>query len=84
MTKPDLLSKEAEAVRAKIATILRAAETGTLTASGRKTLDREMRGLILELEGALARIDRVSMPTSVFDPSNPKIVGRFTALAMVG
>ncbi len=42
-----------------------------------------MRGLIAELEAALSQIDPVAMPTSVFDPSNPKIIGRFTALAMV-
>ena len=39
--------------------------------------------MIAELEMALSRIDPVALPTSVFDPSNPKIVGRFTALALV-
>ncbi len=39
--------------------------------------------LLSDLEAALVRIDPVALPTSVFDPSNPAIVCRFTALALV-
>jgi hypothetical protein len=31
----------------------------------------------------LDRIDPVSQPSAVFDPSNPKIIGRFVSLALV-
>ena len=34
-------------------------------------------------EKLLRDLDPVQQPTSVFDPSNPKIIGRFTALALV-
>jgi hypothetical protein len=36
-----------------------------------------------ELDGAVRRLDPIALPSAVFDPSNPKVIGRFTALALV-
>lgn len=49
----------------------------------RNRLDLALRGLVQDVEGALQRIDPIALPSVVFDPSNPKIIGRFTALALV-
>jgi hypothetical protein len=83
LRQPDLLSEEAAAIRAKLASLIESTETKPLTTSRRRLFDSQVRALIAELETALSRIDPVALPTSVFDPSNPKIVGRFTALALV-
>jgi hypothetical protein len=84
MIGADLLGEEVRAIRAKLADVLDAAETRPLAAARRRVIDDQVRRLIAELEAALLKIDPVAMPDSVFDPSNPKIIGRFTALAMVG
>jgi hypothetical protein len=84
VSTPDDLGEEARAIRAKLASLLEAAESKTLAPARRKAFDIQARGLITELETALSRIDLAAMPASVFDPSNRKIIGRFTALAMVG
>ena len=83
-TAPTLLDEEARALRAKLATLLAAAEAKPMAPARRRSFDVQVRALIDELEAALTRIDPVALPASVFDPSNPKIIGRFTALAMVG
>lgn len=49
----------------------------------RRQLDRALRALSGRIERLLRDLDPVQQPTSVFDPSNPKIIGRFTALALV-
>lgn len=56
---------------------------GGITAHQRRTLQSEVRDVIGELGNLLQSIDPISLPSAVFDPSNPKIVGRFVALAMV-
>jgi hypothetical protein len=77
------LTQEVAAIRAKLADLVGESDTKPLTASGRRSFDSQIRGLIAELEAALSRLDPTTAPTSVFDPSNPKVVGRFTALALV-
>jgi Eco29kI restriction endonuclease len=49
----------------------------------RRQLDRALRALSGRIEKLLRDLDPIQQPTSVFDPSNPKIIGRFTALALV-
>ncbi len=78
------LGDEARAIRARIATLLESSATKPMSAARRRALDRQLRALIDDLEAALAKLDPVARPIAVFDPSNPKIVGRFTALALVG
>lgn len=55
----------------------------TLTANERRKLDVEIRSVISSLENLLREIDPIRQPSAVFDPSNPKIIGRFIALALV-
>jgi hypothetical protein len=79
----DSLDQEVSAIRAKIVAVLASTADSPLSPSERRKIDRQARSLIVELESLLGRIDPVSMPPALFDPSNPKIIGRFTALALV-
>lgn len=72
---------EVASIRARLSELLRPADA--MTGTARRRLDGEVRRLIVELEEALRRLDPIAMPTSVFDPSSPRVVGRFTALAML-
>ena len=49
----------------------------------RRKLEAEIREITEDLGNLLRKLDPVAEPASVFDPSNPKIVGRFVALALV-
>jgi hypothetical protein len=55
----------------------------SLSNGKRKTLETQVKEAIDQLTALLAKLDPIAQPTSVFDPSNPKVVGRFVALAMV-
>jgi hypothetical protein len=74
---------EIEAIRGDITRFVEAATEKALSGALRNRVDRALRELALDIESALERIDPISLPASVFDPSNPKVIGRFTALAMV-
>ncbi len=54
-----------------------------LTAAARRSLEREIRKVIDGLSQFLSGLDPIRQPTAVFDPGNPKIVGRFISLALV-
>lgn len=49
----------------------------------RKRLEHQLRELTEELGRILRELDPISEPAVIFDPSNPKLVGRFVALALV-
>jgi len=49
----------------------------------RRELENEIRSAIQELGRVLNDLDPVRQPTALFDPSNPKVVGRFISLALV-
>jgi hypothetical protein len=55
----------------------------SLSVSARRKLEGEIRKVVDELGQFLNELDPIRQPTSVFDPGNPKIVGRFISLAMV-
>ena len=55
----------------------------SLTLSARRSLEAEIRKVIEELGQFLNELDPIRQPASVFDPGNPKIVGRFISLALV-
>lgn len=74
---------EVAAIRERIAELLGATEAASHSATARKKLERELRALIGDLEASLLRLDPISQPASIFDPSNPKVIGRFTALALL-
>lgn len=83
MSRPGSLDAEVAVLRERVATLTALAESAPPAPAARKRVDSELRGLIETLEVALRRLDPIAMPRSVFDPSNPKVIGRFTALAMV-
>jgi hypothetical protein len=58
-------------------------EASSLSARRRKDLESELREVVEQLSDRLATLDPIARPTSVFDPSNPKVVGRFVSLALV-
>ena len=69
-------ASEVSRLRQDIATLLREAATAGLSAPARKKLNQEIREAIAELGGFLQTLDPIRQPTSVFDPSNPKVIGR--------
>jgi hypothetical protein len=54
-----------------------------LTNSARRVLENEIREVVSALTRFLNELDPIKQPTSIFDPANPKVVGRFIALALV-
>ncbi len=72
-----------EKLRQDLAELTAEATGATLTATRRKRLDAQVREVMYELGKLLHELDPIRQPTSVFDPSNPKIVGRFISLALV-
>ena len=54
-----------------------------LSPQSRKAVDNHIRDVIAELNKLLHTLDPIRQPAAVFDPSDPKIVGRFIALALV-
>ena len=76
-------SDSIEALRASLEQLSAQASDGLLSSSKRRQLETQIKSAIDELATLLAKLDPIAQPTSVFDPSNPKVVGRFVALAMV-
>lgn len=58
-------------------------DAASLTPRGRKVLETQLREVVEVLGERLATLDPITQPMSVFDPSNPKVVGRFVSLALV-
>lgn len=55
----------------------------SLSPAARRKLETEIRAVLDALGQFLSELDPIKRPTAVFDPGNPKVVGRFIALAMV-
>lgn len=70
-------------LRASLDQLTAQARSTQLSAHKRRALDKEIRGVIEELESFLNALDPIRQPSAVFDPSNPKVVGRFVSLALV-
>ena len=70
-------------LRANLDQLVAQTTSATLSAPRRRSLDKEIRGVIEELESFLNTLDPIRQPSAVFDPSNPKVVGRFVSLALV-
>lgn len=77
------LADDVQLIRTEVRKLVEAATERALPAARRNQVDLALRALATDVERALETIDPVSLPTVVFDPSNPKVIGRFTALAMV-
>jgi hypothetical protein len=63
--------------------LLEEAKNESLNIRSRKILESQIRQVITDLGSLLNELDPIAQPTAVFDPSNPKIVGRFVSLALV-
>jgi len=63
--------------------LLNEAKGETLSLKSRKVLENQIRKVITDLANLLNELDPIRQPTALFDPSNPKIVGRFVSLALV-
>lgn len=64
-------------------TLLIEAKNQALTPRSRKALESKIRQVIADLGNLLNELDPIRQPLALFDPSNPKIVGRFVSLALV-
>jgi Eco29kI restriction endonuclease len=83
MTSKNIAANSVGALRASLERLAVDAGAASLSSPKRKTLETQIKSAIDELTILLAKLDPVAQPTSVFDPSNPKAVGRFVALALV-
>jgi Eco29kI restriction endonuclease len=83
MTSKNIAANSVGALRASLERLAVDADAASLSSPKRKTLETQIKSAIDELTILLAKLDPVAQPTSVFDPSNPKVVGRFVALALV-
>jgi Eco29kI restriction endonuclease len=70
-------------LRTNLAALSEKASEKDLNSRLRKSLDSEMRKFIGEIEVLLGGLNPIRQPLAVFDPSDPKVVGRFVALALV-
>lgn len=84
MTDNSMNSIEAiAALQANLQSLILASKNEVLNSRNRKKLEAEIHVLITQLGQLLNDLDPVRQPKAVFDPSNPKIVGRFVSLALV-
>jgi hypothetical protein len=70
-------------LRTNLDQLVAQATSTTLTGPARRKLETEIRAVIQALGSLLNTLDPIRQPTAVFDPSNPKVVGRFVSLALV-
>lgn len=59
------------------------ARAAVLSNPARRKLERDILEGIDRLTGLLNQIDPIQQPAAIFDPSDPRIVGRFVTLALV-
>ncbi len=70
-------------LRESLDRLIAEASVGSLSNPKRRKLEAQIKETIDGLTSLLAKLDPIAQPTAVFDPSNPKVVGRFVALALV-
>jgi hypothetical protein len=83
MTKKASEVEAIDALRDTLDRLIVDAGVDTLSDHKRRKIETDVKSAIDDLTTLLARLDPIAQPTSVFDPSNPKVVGRFVALALV-
>lgn len=83
MIKSATSASSIDALHATLELLTSAASGSTLPNHKRKQLEAGIKTAIDDLTALLAQLDPIAQPTSMFDPSNPKVIGRFVALAMV-
>lgn len=72
-----------ERLKLALAEITSEASSAPLSAHRRRRLDSEMREAMAQIGKLLHEIDPIRQPAAIFDPANPKVIGRFVALALV-
>jgi hypothetical protein len=55
----------------------------SLTSTRRRALETDLHAALSSVAQLLDRLDPISQPSAIFDPGNPKVVGRFVSLALV-
>lgn len=70
-------------LKAQLFELLQAARQTDLSGPARKRLDQELSAIMAEISETRRELDRVKQPEAVFDPSDPRLIGRFVALALV-
>jgi hypothetical protein len=70
-------------LRQNLDSLLKESKNPDLNSRSRKDIEEQLRGVMNELGKFLNELDPIRQPTAIFDPSNPKIVGRFVSLALV-
>jgi len=80
---PASSTKIAAGLRETLASHLQEVDKSTLSSVKRRALRAEIHDVMKDLGELLQELDPIRQPSSVFDPGNPKIVGRFIALALV-
>lgn len=83
MSSPRRAAPEAVQLRQVVERLIAETDSGSLTRSGRRALESDIRDAIDQLGDLLGHLDPIRQPISVFDPSDPKVVGRFISLALV-
>jgi hypothetical protein len=84
MTKKAVgITKVIPGVQENLDNLLQDAKSQSLTPRSRKALENRIRQVITDLGNLLNDLDPIRQPLALFDPSNPKIVGRFVSLALV-
>lgn len=73
----------AKSLESTFESLIDAAKDTELTAPARRALTKRIADIRANLDVLTREIDPIRLPEAVFDPSDPKIVGRFVALAMV-
>ena len=63
--------------------LIEEAGTARLTGPARKKINERIEEIRRLLDQLVTEIDPIKLPDSLFDPSDPQVVGRFVALALV-
>lgn len=83
MGRPAGLALRVAELRQTLGQLMEEAANQSLSTANRRALEAQIRAVMDELSEFLGQLDPIREPVSVFDPSNPKIVGRFVSLALV-
>lgn len=83
MGRPAGLALRVAELRQTLGQLMEEAANQSLSTANRRALEAEIRAVMDELSEFLGNLDPIREPVSVFDPSNPKVVGRFVSLALV-
>lgn len=79
----DSIPEILERLASELAALTEAANARRPSAALRRQLDSRLGALIARAETLLREVDPVRLPEVVFDPSDPAVVGRFIALALI-